>query len=100
MAKFIMLTSLTDEGMETLKKNPERIKEVNEEVTQKFGVKILEQYLVMGEFDFVNVMEAPDNDTMVKMAIELGSRGTIRTLTMPALEVDKLIQDLKEMGGK
>jgi len=100
MAKFIMLTSLTDEGMQTLKKNPERIKEVNEEVTQKFGVKILEQYLVMGEYDFVNVMEAPDNDTMVKMAIELGARGTIRTLTMPALEVDKLIQDLKEMGGK
>jgi len=98
MPLFVMLTNLTDAGMETLRKNPERIKEVNEEVTQKFGVKILAQYVVMGEFDFVNIMDAPDNDTMVKMAIELGSRGTIRTLTMPALDVDRLIQDLKELG--
>ncbi|MBE0449193.1 MAG: GYD domain-containing protein [Actinobacteria bacterium] len=99
MAMFVMLTKLTDEGMKTLRKHPERIKEVNEEVTQKFGVKILSQYAVMGAYDFVNLLEAPDNDTVVKMAIELGSRGTIRTLTMPAIEIDRLIQDLKELGA-
>ena len=97
MALFIMLTNLTDDGMETLRDKPERIKEVNDEVTQKFGVKILTQYMVMGPYDFVNLVEAPDNDTMVKMAIELGSRGTIRTMTMPAIEIDKIIEDLKGM---
>lgn len=98
MALFIMLTNLTDDGMGTLRDKPERIKEVNEEVTQKFGVKILTQYMVMGPYDFVNLVEAPDNDTMVRMAIELGSRGTIRTMTMPAIEIDKIIEDLKSMG--
>jgi len=51
----------------------------------------------MGPYDFVNIIEAPDNDTVVKMAIELGSRGTIRTLTMPALEIERLIEDLKKI---
>jgi uncharacterized protein with GYD domain len=93
-----MLTTLTDEGMKTLKHRPERIKEVDKEVRDRFGIKILAQYAVMGPYDFVNIIEAPDNDTVVKMALELGSRGTIRTLTMPAIEVDQLIKDLKELG--
>ncbi len=97
MPVFVMLTTLTDEGAKTLKNKPERIKEVDEEVTKKFGVKILAQYAVMGPYDFVNIIEAPDNDTVVKMAIELNSRGTIRTLTMPAIEIDRLIKDLKEL---
>ncbi len=98
MPIYVMLTSLTDEGMKTLKHRPERIKEVDKEVMDRFGIKILAQYAVMGPSDFVNIIEAPDNDTVVKMALELGSRGTIRTLTMPAIEVDQLIKDLKELG--
>ncbi|MDM7267187.1 MAG: GYD domain-containing protein [Aquificaceae bacterium] len=98
MPIYVMLTTLTDEGMKTLKHRPERIKEVDKEVMDRFGIKILAQYAVMGPYDFVNIIEAPDNDTVVKMAIELGSRGTIRTLTMPAIEVDQLIKDLKELG--
>ncbi|WP_448584336.1 GYD domain-containing protein [Thermocrinis sp.] len=97
MPVFVMLTTLTDEGMKTLKNKPERIKEVDKEVIDKYGVKILAQYAVMGPYDFVNIIEAPDNDTVVKMAIELGSRGTIRTLTMPAIEIDRLIEDLKSI---
>ena len=98
MPIFVMLTTLTDEGMKTLKHKPERIKEVDKEVMERFGVKILAQYAVMGPYDFVNIIEAPDNDTVVKMAIELGSRGTIRTLTMPAIEVEQLIKDLQELS--
>ncbi|MFN3869946.1 MAG: GYD domain-containing protein [Aquificaceae bacterium] len=98
MPIYVMLTTLTDEGMKTLKHKPERIKEVDKEVMDRFGIKILAQYAVMGPYDFVNIIEAPDNDAVVKMAIELGSRGTIRTLTMPALEVDQLVKDLKELG--
>ncbi len=98
MPVYVMLTSLTDEGMKTLKHKPERIKEVDKEVMERFGVKVLAQYVVMGPYDFVNILEAPDNDTIVKMAVELGSRGTIRTLTMPAIDVDQFIKDLKELG--
>ncbi|MCS6998341.1 MAG: GYD domain-containing protein [Aquificaceae bacterium] len=98
MPVYVMLTTLTDEGMKTLKQKPERIKEVDKEVMERFGVKIIAQYAVMGPYDFINILEAPDNDTIVKMAVELGSRGTIRTLTMPALDVEQLVNDLKELG--
>ncbi|HHJ64801.1 MAG TPA: GYD domain-containing protein [Aquifex aeolicus] len=99
MPVFVMLTTLTEEGAKTLKNKPERIKEVDQEVMDRFGVKILAQYAVMGPYDFVNILEAPDNDTIVKMAIELNSRGTIRTLTMPAIEIERLVEDLRELQG-
>lgn len=99
MPVFVMLTTLTDEGAKTLKTKPERIKEVDQEVMERFGVKIIAQYAVMGPYDFVNILEAPDNDTIVKMAIELNSRGTIRTLTMPAIEIERLVEDLRELQG-
>ena len=98
MPVFVMLTTLTDEGAKTLKNKPERIKEVDQEVMDRFGVKIIAQYAVMGPYDFVNILEAPDNDSVVKMAIELSSRGSIRTLTMPAIEIDRLIADLKDLS--
>jgi Uncharacterized conserved protein len=96
MAKYVILSKITSEGLETLKENPERIKEVNEEIAEKFGVKVLSQFLVMGPYDFVNIVEAPSNEAVVKMAIELGSRGTIQTLTMPAIEIEKLIDEMKK----
>ncbi len=99
MPVFVMLTTLTDEGAKTLKNKPNRIREVDQEVMERFGVKILAQYAVMGPYDFVNLLEAPDNDAIVKMAIELNSRGTIRTLTMPAIEIDRLVKDLEELRG-
>ncbi|MFQ6050147.1 MAG: GYD domain-containing protein [Candidatus Hydrothermarchaeota archaeon] len=95
MPVYVMLTTLTDEGRKTIKKNPERIKEVNKEV-EAMGVKILSQYTVFGPYDFVNILEAPDNETAIKVAVELGARGTIQTLTMPAMSVDDLIKVLKE----
>jgi len=98
MPVFVMLTTLTDEGAKTLKQRPQRIKEVDREVMERFGVKIIAQYAVMGPYDFVNILEAPDNDTVFKMAIELSSRGTIRTLTMPAIDVDTLVKDLEELS--
>ncbi len=90
MATYIMLTTLTDEGRKTIKQNPQRIKEVNKEV-EAMGVKILAQYAVLGPYDFVNILEAPDNRTVSKVALELGSRGTLQTMTLSALTVDELI---------
>lgn len=89
MAVFVMLTSLTDEGRKTLKQNPHRIKEVNKEV-EAMGVKILAQYSLLGPYDFVNILDAPDNKAVAKVALELGSRGTLQTMTMAAMSVDDL----------
>ncbi len=90
MAVYIMLTTLTDEGRKTLKENPKRIKEVNREV-EAMGVKILSQYAVLGPYDFVNILEAVDNRAISKVAIELGSRGTLQTMTMAAMTVDEFM---------
>ncbi|WP_290899203.1 GYD domain-containing protein [Ferroglobus sp.] len=95
MGIYIILSRLTDEGAETLKEKPERVKEVNEEL-EKMGVKVLQQYVVFGEFDFVNIVEAPDNITVMKAMVELASRGTIRTVTMPAVPVDEFLEALKK----
>jgi uncharacterized protein with GYD domain len=90
MAVYIMLTTLTDEGRKTLKGNPKRIKEVNREV-EAMGVKVLAQYAVLGPYDFVNILEAADNKTISKVAIELGSRGTLQTMTLAAMNIDEFI---------
>ena len=91
MAIYIMLTTLTSEGRRTIKENPRRIKEVNKEV-EAMGVKILAQYAVLGPYDFVNILDAPDHKTISKVAIELGSRGTLQTMTMAAMSVDEFIR--------
>jgi len=88
MAFYVMLTTLTDDGRKTIKTHPERIKEVNKEV-EAMGVKIKDQYVVLGPYDFVNILEAPDNVTIARVATELGSRGTIQTLTMAAMSLNE-----------
>jgi uncharacterized protein with GYD domain len=95
MGIYLMLTNLTDEGRKTVKQKPERIKEVSKEV-EKMGVKILSQYALLGAYDFVNILEAPDNQTIAKVALELGSRGTLQTTTLAALSVDEFIKMLKK----
>ena len=93
MATYVMLTTLTDEGRKTIKEKPQRIKEVNKEV-EAAGVKVLAQYVVLGPYDFVNILEAPDNKTVSKVAMELGSRGTLQTMTMAAMTIDEFISSL------
>ncbi len=95
MALYIMMTNLTDEGRKTVKSNPQRIKEVNKEV-EAMGVKILAQYVVLGQYDFINVLEAPNNETVAKVATELGSRGTLMTNTLAALTLDNFINTLRK----
>jgi len=80
MAIYVMLTTLTDEGRKTIKANPKRLKEVNKEV-EAMGVKILTQYALLGPYDFINILEAPDTKAVSKLALELGSRGTLQTMT-------------------
>src|SRR4030043_1379029 len=94
MATYIMLTTLTDEGRKTVKQNPARIQEVNKEV-EGMGVKILSQYAVLGPYDFVNILDAPSNDVVVKVALELGARGTLQTLTLAAMSMTDFMKALK-----
>jgi len=86
METYILLTKLTDQGRKTLKEKPSRIKEVNKEV-EKMGGKVLAQYAVLGPYDFVNVVEAPDNKTIAKISVELGARGTIEIMTLPVVSL-------------
>jgi len=90
MGTYILLSNLTDEGAKTIKKKPGRIKEVNKEL-EAMGVKVIAQYAVLGPYDFINIVEGPDNETMARVSSELSSRGSIRILTMSAIPIDDFI---------
>ena len=95
MPKFIMLSTIGPEGAATLRENPERMKAVNAEV-EALGVKVLEQFALLGPYDFLNVLEAPDEIAMARVALVLGARGTVKTLTMSAIPVDDYIAGLRD----
>jgi len=95
MAVFVMLTTLTDEGRKTLQDKPERIKDVNKEVEAR-GVKLINQFALLGPYDFVNILEAPSAEAVSRVAIALGARGTLQTMTMAAMSVDEFISGLKK----
>ncbi len=93
MPTYLMLTNLTAEGVRTLKNNPGRMAEVNKEVEQ-IGAKVLAQYATLGQYDFVTVIEAPDEQTMAKVSVELGSRGTLTSQTLTAMPASELADAL------
>ncbi len=94
MSVYVVLSRLTDEGRKTLKSKPERLKEVNEEIA-KMGATVLQQYALLGKYDFLNVLEAPDDKTVAKIMVELGSRGTLETTTLSAIPIDEFLEKLK-----
>jgi uncharacterized protein with GYD domain len=89
MATYILLSTLTDEGRKTLKEKPARIQEVNKEI-EALGARVVGQWAVLGPYDFVNVVEAPDNETIARISLELGARGTIQIMTLPAIPIEGL----------
>ncbi len=95
MPIYILLSTLTADGGKTIKDKPERIKEVNKEI-EAFGVKVLYQYAVLGPYDFVNVVEAPNNEAIIRVSVELGSRGTVKIMSMPAVPIDDFISMLRK----
>jgi len=95
VATYILLSSLNPGGLETLKERPDRLKEVNQEI-ERMGATIKEQFAVLGPFDFVTILEAPDNATVSKISVFMGARGTVRIQTLPAIQVDEFIEDLKK----
>jgi uncharacterized protein with GYD domain len=94
MPYYLMLSKLTDAGRKTIMKNPARIWEVNKEV-EDMGAKILTQYALLGEYDFVNILEAPNNTVIARVAASLGARGTLQPLTMSAITIKDLVKEIQ-----
>ena len=90
MATYILLSSLTAQGVQTLKSNPDRLREVNHDV-EELGARVLHQWATLGEYDFVNVVEAPDAVTKARVSIALGARGSMKIRTLTALTIDEFL---------
>ena len=99
MPHYLMLTTLTDEGRRSLKDDPERLHEVNKEI-EFMGIKIIAQYALLGQYDFVNIVEALNDEDAARLAINLSARGTMQTLTLTAMKVGDLVERLKEQNSK
>ena len=95
MPIYLMLTTLTDEGRKVIQDDPESLKDINKEV-EHLGVKILDQYALLGQYDFVSILEAPSNEAVAKLAIRLSSKGTMQTLTLAAITLENLIKTLRK----
>lgn len=94
MPIYVLLTTLTPEGSQTLHKRPERLEEVNREI-EDFGCKVVAQYAVLGQYDFVTILEAEDNETIAHLSVDLASRGTMKIQTLPASPLPDLVSKLK-----
>lgn len=94
MPTYVLLSTLTAEGRKTVKERPDRILEVNKEV-ERYGAKVVSQYVLLGLYDFVTILEAPDNATVARISAELGSRGTVQIMTMPAISVEGFAKGFK-----
>lgn len=94
MPNYVILSTLTDEGRKTIKEKPQRISEVNKEI-EKMGIKVLYQYALLGAYDFISVIEAPSNEAVMKMSVDLGSRGSVQMMSLPALAVEDFIKKIK-----
>ena len=94
MATYVLLSTLTDEGRKTVKERPDRIKEVNKEL-EGMGAQVISQYAVLGPYDFVSVVEAPNNETIARISVELGSRGTVQIMTLPAIPIEQFTNQLR-----
>ena len=94
MATYIFLSTLTDDGRKTIKARPERILEVNREI-EAMGAKLIDQYAVLGPYDFISIVEAVDNEAVARISVELGARGTVQIMSLPAIPVPEFIARLK-----
>jgi uncharacterized protein with GYD domain len=95
MPKYLMLSTLSEQGLQTLRANPERVREVNQDV-EELGAKVVHQWFVLGPYDFGNIVEAPGASVIAKVSVALGARGSVHTQSYEMLEVDDLLNLLAE----
>ena len=94
MPTYILLTTLTAQGVQTLKSNPDRLRAVNQDV-EELGARVLHQWATLGEFDFVNIVEAPDVETIARVSIALGARGSATLQTVTAIPIEDFLATLE-----
>src|SRR5712671_7089109 len=102
MPTYVLLSTLTPEGRQTLHKDPDRLEAVNQEIAD-FGCTVVAQYAVLGQCDFITIVEAPDNETVAHLSVDLGSRGTVNIVTLPAISIDDFASQLQrseQLGHK
>jgi uncharacterized protein with GYD domain len=92
---FLLLSTLSPQGLQTLATTPERLLEVNREV-EAIGGRVVRQWFLLGAYDFLSVVEAPDERTISRLAVELASRGSATFQTLAAIPVDEFIAALAE----
>src|SRR5207237_10554322 len=97
MPTYVLLSNLTDEGAKALKSNPKRVQEVNKEI-EKYGAKVTAQYAVLGPYDFVSIVDCPDNETIARVSVELASCASIRLMTLAATPIANFVRSLKSEG--
>ena len=95
MAYYLQLVTLTDKGRRNFEENPEWIKDLDKEI-ELMGAKILTQYGLLGQYDFINIIEASSDETAAKIAIKLSATGTVQPMTMAAIPLQNLIDTLKK----
>jgi uncharacterized protein with GYD domain len=96
MPLYVLLSNLTDEGRKTVRARPERIKEVNREI-EGMGAQVLHQYALLGPYDFISILEAPDNETIARVSVQLGARGTVQIMSMPAIPLMDYIDSINAL---
>lgn len=94
MPLYLMLTTLTEKGVMTLNSNPARLREVNRDV-EELGARIVHQWVAIGEYDFVNIVDAPDDLTLAKVSVRMAARGSMRFESLPLIPVDDLLSSLE-----
>ena len=95
MPTYILMSTLTDEGRKTVKERPDRIQEVNQEI-EGMGARVIGQYAVLGACDFVSIVDAPNNETIARISVELGARGTVQIMTLPAIPIEDFTKQLRD----
>jgi uncharacterized protein with GYD domain len=95
MPRYVLLSTLTPDGRRTLHQHPHRVTEVNSEIAS-FGCRVVDQYAVLGPYDFLTIVEAPDNETVAHLSVDIGSRGTVNILTLPAIALPAFVSKLQE----
>jgi uncharacterized protein with GYD domain len=93
MPLYVLLTKVTSEGIKTIRHNPQRIREVNREVEQ-LGARVLAQYATLGRYDFINIVEAKDVETIANLSVNLGARGTVQIETLAAIPIDDFVKGI------
>jgi uncharacterized protein with GYD domain len=94
MPTYVLLSTLTPEGRETLHRNPDRVKAVDQEISE-LGCRVISQYALLGAYDFITIIDAPDNETVAHLSVDLGARRTANFITLPAIAIEDFVAKLK-----